>query len=318
MNRKSVIILGVSFAALFLVSRSLFIVNQTEQALVLQFGKPVTQVKDPGLHFKLPFLQNVVFYEKRIIDHTIEEKEIIAGDQKRLIVDAFVRYRIEDPLKFYQTVGTEAVFRNRLDSIVQSSMRQVVGEIPLLEVISDKRPKIMQQVTELVNRQSLGAVAERESSDRKANQGEPAIKEISEKELASLEKIPGFGVEVVDVRIKRADLPNANSQAIFRRMQTEREQEAKLFRAEGSEEAQRIRSQADKKRSEILADARKQSEIVRGEGDALATKTFAESFSRDTQFFEFYRAMQAYRTSINKDNTRLILSPDSEFLKYMD
>lgn len=290
---------GVSalVGVLFVLSNSLFVVNQTQQALVLQFGKPVRVEQKPGLKFKIPFVQNVEFYDARLLDFDAESKEVIAADQKRLIVDAFVRYRITDPLRFKQTVADERNMRSRLNSILESSLRQVIGEVPLSAVISEKRSETMDQIKALVNAQARGQKTE--GADENVMRG-------------------GFGIEVVDVRIKRADLPAANSEGIYKRMQTEREREAKEFRAKGAEDAQKIRSQADKERTIILADARKQSEIVRGEGDQLATKIFADSFGKDEQFFKFYRSMQAYKKTLNKDDTTMVLSPNSDFLRYLE
>ena len=279
-----------ALAALVLLSQSAFIVGQTEQALVLQLGKPVRVEKNPGLKFKTPFVQNVEFYDKRLLDFDAEPKEVIASDQKRLIVDAFVRYRITDPLRFKQSVSDERTMRSRLNSILESSLRQALGNVPLSAVISEKRAELMQQIRDLVNQQAMGG---------QENPG-------------------GFGIEVVDVRIKRADLPPANSDGIYKRMQTERTKEANQFRAQGAEDAQKIRSQADKERTILLADAKKQAEITRGEGDGEATKIFADSFGQDQDFFQFYRSLQAYRKTISAKDTTLIMSPDDEFLKFMD
>jgi membrane protease subunit HflC len=276
---------------LFLISNSLFVVDQTEQALVLQFGKPERVEKTPGLKFKAPFIQNVEFYDNRLLDFDAEPKEVIAADQKRLIVDAFVRYRIVDPLRFKQAVADERTMKSRLNSILESSLRQAMGNVPLAAVISEKRSELMQEIRSLVNEQAQGA---------KDNPG-------------------GFGIEVADVRIKRADLPPANSEGIYKRMQTERTREANQFRAQGAEDAQKIRSQADKERTIILANAHKQAEIARGEGDAQATKIFADASGQDPDFFQFYRSLQAYRKTLSQKDTTVIMSPDnSEFLKYMD
>lgn len=283
------------FVVLFVLFNALFVVKQTEQALVLQFGKPVRVEHDPGLKFKMPFIQNVEYYDRRLLDFDAESKEVIASDQKRLIVDAFVRYRITDPLLFKQTVADERTMRSRLNAILESSLRQVLGSVPLSKVISERRSAIMQDIRNLVNEQAMGAKVEGADTTR-----------------------GGFGIEVVDVRIKRADLPPANSEGIYKRMQTEREREAKEFRAKGAEDAQKIRSQADKERTILLAEARKKAEITRGEGDSEATRIFAESFGKDEEFFAFYRTMQAYKKTLNQGDTTLILSPDSDFLKYLD
>jgi modulator of FtsH protease HflC len=287
----------VLLAGLFVAANSLFVVSQTEQALILQFGKPVRVVQEPGLNGKVPFVQNVEFYDKRLLDFDAESKEVIAADQKRLIVDAFVRYRITDPLRFKQTVGNEATMRSRLNSILESSLRQVLGSVPLSAVLSEKRSEMMDDIRSLVNAQAMGIKVE--GGDDNITKG-------------------GFGVEVVDVRIKRADLPPANSEGIYKRMQTEREREAKEFRAKGAEDAQKIRSQADKERTILIAEAQKKAEITRGEGDGQATKIFADAFGQDADFFQFYRSMQAYRKSLDKGDTTMVLSPDNEFLKFME
>lgn len=285
------------FLAAFLLANSLFIVDQTEQALVLQFGKPERVEQKPGLKFKMPFIQNVEFYDKRLLDFDADSKEVIAADQKRLEVDAFVRYRIVDPLRFKQTVGNEGTMRSRLNSILESSLRQALGNVPLSSVISEKRAELMQQIRTLVNQQARGAKAAGDASGYRG----------------------GFGIEVVDVRIKRADLPPANSEGIYKRMQTERQREAAEFRARGAEDAQKIRSQADKERTILLAEARKKAEILRGEGDGTATKIFAEAFGQDQDFFQFYRSLQAYRKTLSQKDTTLVLSPDNnEFLKYLE
>ncbi len=283
--KRSTLIFTLGIAGIFLLSNALFVVSQTEQALVLQFGKPVRAEQTPGLKLKMPFLQNVEFFDKRLIDFDAEPKEVIASDQKRLIVDAFVRYRITDPLRFKQSVANESTMRSRLNSILESSLRQVLGSVPLSEVISEKRPEVMQKIRTLVNEQAMG------------------------------KDTGGFGIEVVDVRIKRADLPPANSEGIYKRMQTEREREAKEFRAKGAEDAQKIRSQADKERTILLAEARKTAETLRGEGEGKATKIFADSFGQDEEFFQFYRTMQAYRKTLSQKDTSLVLSPDNDFLK---
>jgi modulator of FtsH protease HflC len=284
-----VILTVVTLAAL----DSFFIVKQAQQALVFSFGSYVRTEKEPGLKFKTPLIQNVEFFDARLLDFDAESKEVIAADQKRLIVDAFVRYRITDPLRFKQTVGNETIMRSRLNSILESSLRQVIGEVPLSAVISEKRTDTMNKIKQLVNAQT------RSGTGKDVPAG-------------------GFGIEVVDVRIKRADLPPANSEGIYKRMQTEREREAKEFRAKGAEDAQKIKSMADKERTIILADAKKQAEILRGEGDQQATKIFAQSFGQDTEFFKFYRSMQAYKKALSKDDTTLVLSPNSGFLKEME
>jgi membrane protease subunit HflC len=280
-------------AGLYVLLNSAFIVTQTAQALVLQFGKPVRVAQEPGLKFKLPFVQNVEYYDKRLLDFEAETKEVIASDQKRLKVNAFVRYRITDPLRFKQSVADERTMRSRLNSILESSLRQALGNVPLSAVVSEKRSKLMQQIRNLVNEQARGV---------KNDTGTEG----------------GFGIEVVDVRIKRADLPPANSEGIYKRMQTERTRAANQYRAQGAEDAQKIRSQADKERTILLAEARRKSEILRGEGDGTATRIFAESFGQDQDFFQFYRSMMAYRKTLSGKDTTLVLSPGNDFLKYLD
>lgn len=284
---------------LVLLYSSAFIVMQTQQALVLQFGEIVREVKEPGLRFKVPFIQDVIFFEKRLLDFRAQPAEFITKDrnsdvEERVVIDAFVRYRITDPLQFKQAVADERTMKSRLNSILESSLRQVLGSVPLSAVISEKRPEIMQSIRTLVNQQAMGAAA------------------------GDKENVRGFGIEVVDVRIKRADLPPANSEGIYKRMQTERERQAKEFRARGAEDAQKIRSQADKERTILLADAKKTAETTRGEGDGLAGKIFADAFGQDQDFYQFYRTMQAYKKTLMGKDTTMILSPDSEFFKLLD
>ena len=260
---------------------SIFIVKEVNQAIVLQFGDPKKIITQPGLNFKLPFIQNVVFLDKRILNLDAPPEEVIASDQKRLIVDAFARFQIIDPLKFYISVGNERVARSRLSTIINSRIRSVLGTQRLQTLLSEDRTKQMSLIQEGVNTEA--------------------------------EK---FGIKIIDVRIKRADLPQANSDAIFARMQTERNREAKEFRAKGAEMAVTITSTADKEVTVILADAQKKSEIMKGEGDGLRNKIFADAFGQDPQFFAFYRAMQAYEKALIGGETSLVLSPDSEFFKF--
>ena len=260
---------------------SIFIVKEINQAIVLQFGDPKRILIEPGLNFKIPFIQNVVFLDKRILNLDAPPEEVIASDQKRLIVDAFARFQIVDPLKFYISVGNERVARSRLSTIINSRIRSVLGTQRLQTLLSEDRNKQMALIQEGVNIEA--------------------------------EK---FGIKIVDVRIKRADLPQANSDAIFRRMQTEREREAKEFRAKGAEMAITITSTADKEVTVILAEAEKKSEIMKGEGDGQRNKIFAGAFGQDPEFFAFYRSMQAYEKALIGGETSLILSPDSEFFKF--
>ncbi len=260
---------------------SIFIVKEINQAIVLQFGDPKRIILKPGLNFKIPFIQNVVFLDKRILNLDAPPEEVIASDQKRLIVDAFARFQIVDPLKFYISVGNERVARSRLSTIINSRIRSVLGTQRLQTLLSEDRTKQMSLIQDGVNTEA--------------------------------EK---FGIKIVDVRIKRADLPPANSEAIYRRMQTEREREAKEFRAKGAEMAITITSTADKEVTVILANAQKQSEIMKGEGDGQRNRIFANAFGQDPEFFAFYRAMQAYEKALIGGETSLILSPDSEFFKF--
>ena len=263
------------------VFQSLFIVQEISQAIVLQFGDPKKIITKAGLNFKLPFIQNVVYLDRRILNLDNAPEEVIAADQKRLIVDAIARFKIVDPLKFYISVGNERVARSRLSTIINSRIRGVLGKQELATLLSTDRAKQMAIIQNDVNNEAKN-----------------------------------FGIEIVDVRIKRADLPQANSDAIFRRMQTEREREAKEFRAKGAEMAVTITSTADKDVTVILADAQKKSEIMKGEGDGRRNKIFADAFGQDPEFFAFYRAMQAYEKALIGGETSLVLSPDSEFFKF--
>ena len=260
---------------------SVFVVKEINQAIVLQFGDPKRIITTPGIQVKIPFIQNVVFLDRRILSLDPAPEEVIASDQKRLIVDAFARFKIVDPLKFYISVGNERVARSRLATIINSRLRSVLGKQSLATLLSKDRAKQMALIQEGVNNEA--------------------------------EK---FGIEIIDVRIKRADLPQANSEAIFRRMQTEREREAKEFRAKGAEMAVTITSTADKEVTVILANANKESEIMKGEGDGLRNKIFADAFGRDPEFFAFYRAMQAYEKALIGGETSLILSPEGDFFKF--
>ena len=260
---------------------SLFTVKEINQAIVLQFGDPKKVLAEPGLQVKIPFIQNVVYLDRRILSLDPAPEEVIASDQKRLIVDAYARFKIVDPLKFYISVGDERVARSRLATIINSRLRSVLGTQSLATLLSEDRTKQMAIIQEGVN--------------------------------AEAEK---FGITIIDVRIKRADLPQANSEAIYKRMQTEREREAKEFRARGAEMAVTITSTADRKVTIILANARKQSEIMKGEGDGQRNKIFAVAFGKDPDFFSFYRAMQAYEKALIGGETSLILAPDSDFFKF--
>ena len=274
-------LLPVLVFAGFAVYLSLFTVKEINQAIVLQFGDPKKVISEPGLQVKIPFIQNVVFLDRRILSLDPQPEEVIASDQKRLIVDAYARFKIVDALKFYISVGNERVARSRLATIINSRLRSVLGKHSLATLLSEDRTKQMAIIQEGVNNEA--------------------------------EK---FGITIIDIRIKRADLPQANSEAIYKRMQTEREREAKQFRARGAEMAVTITSTADKEVTVLLANAKKQSEIMKGEGDGQRNKIFADAFGQDPEFFSFYRAMQAYETALIGGETSLILSPDSDFFKF--
>ena len=274
-------LLPITVIAAIAVYLSLFVVKEINQAIVLQFGDPKRVISQPGLQFKIPFIQNVVYIDRRILSLDPAPEEVIASDQKRLIVDAYARFKIVDPLKFYISVGDERVARSRLATIINSRLRGVLGKQSLATLLSEDRSKQMDIIQNDVN-------AEAEN----------------------------FGIQIIDVRIKRADLPQANSEAIYKRMQTEREREAKEFRAKGAEMAVTITSTADKEVTVLLANAKKQSEIMKGEGDGQRNKIFANAFGKDPEFFAFYRAMQAYEKALIGGDTSLILSPDSDFFKF--
>lgn len=278
---KSLIGGVLALLVLVVLYSTLFTVSMTQQALVLQFGDPRRAVTEPGLHVKIPFVQNVVYLDKRILNLDSPTEEIIAEDRKRLVVDAFARYRIVDPLKFYQAINDPLYTDTRLRPIFVSALRNVLGGESLEALVRDDRSGLMQQIEKSFNQAASG-----------------------------------FGVEIVDVRIRRADLPAANSQAIYRRMQTEREREAAELRAQGQETAQRVRSRADRDVTVLLAEAERDAQILRGEGDATRNKVYAEAFGQDPEFFAFYRSMQAYEAGLKGDNTTLVLSPDSDFFRY--
>jgi membrane protease subunit HflC len=273
-----VILIGLAAVAVYL---SAYIVHQNEQALVLRFGEPKKVVKDPGLKWRLPLIDQVEIYDKRILDLDTAPQEAIAKDQKRLVVDAFARYKIVDPLKFYQTLRYQDGVRSRLGPIVESALRRVLGSATFVEIVRDDREELMKRIATQVNQE-----------------GEE------------------FGLEVVDVRMKRADLPEQNSKAVFDRMRAERQREAAEFRAEGAAAANRIKATADRQATVIKAEASRKGEQTRGEGDAERNRIYADAYTRDPDFFEFYRSMQAYEKGLKSDDTRLLMSPDSEFFKY--
>jgi membrane protease subunit HflC len=262
---------------------SLFTVHQNQQAIVLRLGDPVDVVRTPGLRYKIPIVDSVVYIDRRILDIENPAQEVIASDQKRLVVDAFARYRIEDPLKFYQALGTVDGANSRLTSLLNSALRRVLGEATFIQAVRDERENLMARIRDQMNRE-----------------------------------VENLGVKVVDVRIRRADLPDANSQAVFQRMQTERQREAAEIRAGGNQLAQTIRARADRDVTVTIAEATSKGEQIRGEGDALRNKIFAEAFEKDREFFAFYRSMQAYEQGLKHGDTRLLLSPDSDFFRYFN
>jgi membrane protease subunit HflC len=276
----ALLIICVGLAAIA-VYASAFIVHQNEQALVLRFGEPKRVVNTPGLNWKVPLVDSVEIYDKRILDLDSQPQEVTASYQKRLVVDSFARYRIVDPLKFYQTLRYEEGVRSRLGPIIDSAMRRVLGGATFQDVVRDKREYLMNRIAEQVNR---------EGND--------------------------FGLEVVDVRIKRADLPEQNSKSVFDRMRAERQREAAEFRAQGTAEANRIKATADREATVIRAEATRKGEQTRGAGDAERNKIYAEAYTKDQEFFEFYRSMQAYEHGLKSEDTRLLISPDSDFFKY--
>lgn len=276
------LILGVLIIVLGVVGlSSVYTVHQSEQALVLQFGQVKQLVKEPGLHFKLPLVQNVIYFDKRILDYDAQAAEVPTSDQRQLVVDAFARYRIVDPLLFFQRVINELGMEQRLNTIINANLRAVFGNVPLSVLLTPKRSELMELIANNVK-----------------NDGKR------------------FGIEVIDVRIKRLDLPEENSEAIFRRMQTRREQEARQIRAAGDADAKRIRAEADKEATIILANAKRESEITRGEGDGKAQRIYNEAYGRDADFYRFWESMNAYRVSLGRDTTRYIGPPTGDFFKY--
>jgi membrane protease subunit HflC len=260
---------------------SIFTVKQTEQALVVRLGRPVNVVSEPGLNFKAPFIDTVISIDNRILDLENPSQEVIASDQKRLVVDAFARYKIKDPLRFYQSVGSIQAANLQLTTLLNAALRRVLGEVTFITVVRDEREGLMAKI--------------RGQLDREAE---------------------GYGIQVVDVRIRRADLPEQNSQAVYKRMQTEREREAQEFRAQGGQKAQEIRSKADREVTVIIADANSTSEQTRGAGDAERNRLFAEAYGKDPDFFAFYRSMSAYETGLKANDTRFLLRPDSDFFRF--
>jgi len=281
MRLQTYILIALGLLA-FISYNTLYVVQQTQQAIVLQFGEPKRTVQNPGLNWKIPFIQNVIFYENRVLSMVSQGSEqVILSDQKRLEVDTYARYSIVDPLKFYQTVRTIRIAQERLEAMVDSSTRRVLGNHSLVDILSEKRNDIISTIRNEVNASS-----------------------------------EALGISILDVRIRRADYPDATSQNIFNRMKSEREREAKEFRATGEEEAQKIRATANKERTVLIAEARRSAEIIRGSGDSKSIAIYAEAFGVDEDFYSFYRSMQAYRKSFSENTTSMLLSPDSEFFRY--
>ncbi len=284
MNRRALYAIAIVLVVGGLLAMSsLFIVDQTEQALVLQFGQPRRVISTPGLWVKKPFIQNVILYDNRLLDFEPPPEEVIASDQKRLVVDTYARYRITNPLLFYQTVASEAAVRARLGAMVSGSLRRVIGNLTLSALLSPQRSAIMEKIRDEV------------SSEAKS-----------------------FGINVVDVRIRRADLPQQNSQAIYARMRSERQQQASQYRGEGAEAAQTVRANADRERTVILADAQRDAQRIKGDGDAKSIAIYAAAFDQDKQFFAFYRSLQAYRDALQGHATSFVLSPEGSFFRFFD
>jgi modulator of FtsH protease HflC len=281
LNLAGGILAAILLMVLIVVYSATFTVHQTRQALVVRLGDPIRIVTEPGLNFKIPLLDSVIYIDKRILDLENPAQEVIASDQKRLVVDAFARYRINDPLKFYQTVGSIEGANSRLSTLLNSALRRVLGEATLTHVVRDERAALMARVREQLENEAQS-----------------------------------FGISVTDVRIRRADLPEQNSQAVYQRMQTERQREAAEFRAQGSQRSQEIHAKADRDVTVLIAQATSSGEQIRGEGDAERNRIFAEAFGRDPDFFGFYRSMQAYEAGLRANDTRLLLRPDSDFFRY--
>lgn len=281
MSKSYSVLLVFMLLGLLLLGQSAFIVKETHQTLVLQFGDPVEKYTIPGLKFKVPFIQKTIKFDKRVLDLDPPAEEVILADQKRLVVDTFARYRINNMLEFYKSLSTEDQANTRLNNIVNSTLRSVLGNATLADVLSEKREQLMASLRDQVNK-----------------------------------SVKRFGIEIVDIRIGRADLPEQTSQAIYSRMRTERQREAAEFRAQGQEQAQEIRSKADKERTVLLAEAEQQSQLSRGQGDEEAIRIYAEAFKKDPEFYAFYRTMEAYRDSLSGESTTLVLSPDNDFLRY--
>ena len=276
-----IVALFLLFVVLIVAYSSVFTVVQTEQVLVVRLGEPIRVVTEPGLNFKAPFIDTVISVDKRILDLENPSQEVIASDQKRLVVDAFARYRIKNALRFYQSVGSIQAANLQLTTLLNAALRRVLGEVTFIQVVRDEREALMARI--------------RQQLDHEAD---------------------GYGIQVVDVRIRRADLPEQNSQAVYQRMQTERQREAAEFRANGSQRKQEIQARADRDVTVLLADAQARGDTIRGEGEAERNRIFAEAFGKDPDFFAFYRSMQAYESGLRHNDTRMVLKPDSDFFRY--
>jgi membrane protease subunit HflC len=283
LNVAGGVIVAFLIAAVIVAYSALFTVYQTQQALVVRLGKVVRVVNESGLHAKVPFVDSVINIDRRILDLEAPAQEIIASDQKRLVVDAFARYRIRDPLRFFQTLGSKIAADSQLNILLNSALRRVLGEATFIQVVRDQRADLMARIRDLINHEAQS-----------------------------------YGIEVVDARIRRADLPEQNSQAVYQRMQTARQREAAEYRAQGQQQAQEIRSKADREVTVLVADATSKSEQIRGEGDATRNQIFAKAFNQDPDFFAFYRSMQAYEAGMKPSDTRLLLRPDSNFFRYFN
>jgi membrane protease subunit HflC len=280
-NLAGGVIAALVLVLLLVAYGATFTVYQTDQAIVVRLGQPIRVVTEPGLNFKIPLTDSVIYVDKRILDLENPAQEVIASDQKRLVVDAFARYRINDALKFYQTIGAIEGANARLSTLLNSALRRVLGEASTTDIVRDKRAQLMSQVrTQLEN------------------------------------EAQSFGIAVVDVRIRRADLPDQNSQAVYQRMQTERQRQAAEFRAQGSQRSQEIRAKADRDVTVLIAEAQSTGEQTRGDGDAERNRIYAEAYGRDPDFFAFYRSMQAYEAGLKSTDTRMLLKPDSDFFRY--
>ncbi len=284
MMRNSALVTGIALLVILLAAGSaLFTVGQTEQVLITQFGQPIRVIATPGLHVKVPFIQTVINFDRRLLDYSTPGEEVILSDQRRLIVDSFTRFHITDPLQYYQAVGAqEDAIRARLNSVVTSALRRVLGNETLLAVLSANRGRIMGLIRNEVNTE-----------------------------------MAGFGVAIEDVRIRRADLPEGNTQAILSRMKSERQRVASQARAEGAEASAKIRADAERDRTVLLADARAAADKLRGQGEATAIATYAAAFNQDPQFFTIYRTLQAYREGFAGGQSRIVMSTDDDFFKLL-